>query len=55
MTTAFTPAEHGGAGGLRRRRKRPALRFNCDGMYRGYVGSSGVMYTAIDDEPYQTA
>jgi L-asparaginase / beta-aspartyl-peptidase len=31
-----------------------ALAFNCDGMYRGYVGSDGIMYTAIYDEPYRT-
>lgn len=32
----------------------PALPFNCDGMYRGYVGGDVIMYTAIHDEPYRT-
>ena len=29
-----------------------ALSFNTAGMYRGYVGADGVIYTAIWDEPY---
>ncbi|MBV9825312.1 MAG: isoaspartyl peptidase/L-asparaginase [Alphaproteobacteria bacterium] len=32
-----------------------ALPFNCTGMYRGYVKSDGIPYTAIYDEAYQTA
>jgi L-asparaginase / beta-aspartyl-peptidase len=47
----------GGSGGVIAvgRAGEPALPFNCDGMYRGYVGSDGVMYTAIYDEPYRAA
>jgi beta-aspartyl-peptidase (threonine type) len=32
-----------------------ALPFNCSGMYRGYVKSDGIVYTAIYDEPYETS
>jgi beta-aspartyl-peptidase (threonine type) len=32
-----------------------ALPFNCSGMYRGYVKSNGIVYTAIYDEPYRSA
>lgn len=32
-----------------------ALPFNCEGMYRGYVKSDGIVYTAIYDEPYRSA
>ncbi len=32
-----------------------ALPFNCSGMYRGYVESDGIVYTAIYDEAYRTA
>jgi beta-aspartyl-peptidase (threonine type) len=38
----------GGAG-------EPVLPFNCSGMYRGYVGADGIVYTAIYDEPYRSA
>jgi beta-aspartyl-peptidase (threonine type) len=30
-----------------------ALPFNCSGMYRGYVRSDGIVYTAIYDEAYR--
>jgi beta-aspartyl-peptidase (threonine type) len=47
----------GGSGGLvaLARSGPPALPFNCGGMYRGYVGDDGIVYTAIYDEPYRTA
>ncbi|HEU0217788.1 MAG TPA: isoaspartyl peptidase/L-asparaginase, partial [Stellaceae bacterium] len=32
-----------------------ALRFNCTGMYRGYVRDDGIVYTAIYDEPYEAS
>src|SRR5205807_2393484 len=32
-----------------------ALPFNCSGMYRGYVKSDGIVYTAIYDEVYRSA
>ena len=32
-----------------------ALPFNCSGMYRGYVKTSGIVYTAIYDEAYRSA
>jgi L-asparaginase / beta-aspartyl-peptidase len=34
---------------------RLALPFNCSGMYRGYVASDGIVYTAIYDEAYRSA
>ncbi|MGE5268321.1 MAG: isoaspartyl peptidase/L-asparaginase family protein [Thiohalocapsa sp.] len=30
-----------------------ALPFNCSGMYRGYVKTDGIVYTAIYDAPYR--
>jgi beta-aspartyl-peptidase (threonine type) len=44
----------GGRGGVVAvdRDSRLALHFNTDGMYRGYVRTDGVIYTAIWDEPY---
>lgn len=33
----------------------PVLAFNCEGMYRGYIERDGIVYTAIYDEPYQSA
>jgi beta-aspartyl-peptidase (threonine type) len=32
-----------------------ALPFNCTGMYRGYVKTAGIVYTAIYDEAYRSA
>ena len=32
-----------------------ALPFNCSGMYRGYVKTDGIVYTAIYDEAYRSA
>jgi L-asparaginase / beta-aspartyl-peptidase len=32
-----------------------ALPFNCSGMYRGYVETDGIVYTAIYDEAYRSA
>jgi L-asparaginase / beta-aspartyl-peptidase len=32
-----------------------ALPFNCAGMYRGYVKSDGIVYTAIYDEDFRSA
>jgi isoaspartyl peptidase/L-asparaginase-like protein (Ntn-hydrolase superfamily) len=32
-----------------------ALPFNCSGMYRGYVKSDGIVYTAIYNEAYRSA
>jgi beta-aspartyl-peptidase (threonine type) len=45
----------GGSGGLVAvgRDGALALPFNCSGMYRGYVKSDGIAYTAIYDEPYR--
>jgi L-asparaginase / beta-aspartyl-peptidase len=31
-----------------------ALPFNCSGMYRGYVKTDGIVYTAIYDEAYRS-
>jgi beta-aspartyl-peptidase (threonine type) len=47
----------GGSGGLVAvgRDGDPVLPFNCSGMYRGYVNSAGIVYTAIYDEPYRSA
>lgn len=47
----------GGSGGLVAvgRSGPPSLPFNCSGMYRGYVQSDGIVYTAIYDEPYRSA
>jgi beta-aspartyl-peptidase (threonine type) len=47
----------GGSGGLVAvgRNGAPALPFNCDGMYRGYVNHDGIVYTAIYDEPYEAS
>ena len=47
----------GGSGGLVAvgRDGELALPFNCSGMYRGYVESDGVVYTAIYNEDYRSA
>ena len=47
----------GGSGGLVAvgRDGELALPFNCAGMYRGYVETDGIVYTAIYDEPYRLA
>jgi beta-aspartyl-peptidase (threonine type) len=47
----------GGSGGLVAvgRDGELALPFNCSGMYRGYVESDGIVYTAIYDEAYRSA
>jgi beta-aspartyl-peptidase (threonine type) len=47
----------GGAGGLVAigRDGEVALPFNCSGMYRGYVKSDGIVYTAIYDEAFRSA
>ena len=47
----------GGSGGLVAigRDGAVALPFNCAGMYRGYVRSDGIVYTAIYDEPYEAS
>lgn len=47
----------GGSGGLVAvdRDGEVALPFNCSGMYRGYVKTDGIVYTAIYDEAYRTA
>ncbi len=47
----------GGAGGLVAvgHDGELALPFNCSGMYRGYVKTDGIVYTAIYDEAYRTA
>jgi L-asparaginase / beta-aspartyl-peptidase len=47
----------GGSGGLVAvgRDGELALPFNCSGMYRGYVKSDGIVYTAIYDEAYRSA
>ena len=47
----------GGSGGLVAVGKdgELALPFNCSGMYRGYVESDGVVYTAIYNEDYRSA
>jgi beta-aspartyl-peptidase (threonine type) len=47
----------GGSGGLVTvgRDGEVALPFNCSGMYRGYVKTDGIVYTAIYDETYRTA
>ncbi len=47
----------GGSGGLVAvgRDGELALPFNCDGMYRGYVKTDGIVYTAIYDEAYRSA
>jgi len=46
----------GGSGGLVAvsRAGELALPFNCVGMYRGYVKSDGIVYTAIYDEAYRS-
>jgi len=46
----------GGSGGLVAvgRDGELALPFNCDGMYRGYVKTDGIVYTAIYDEAYRS-
>jgi L-asparaginase / beta-aspartyl-peptidase len=48
---------NGGSGGLVAvgRDGEVALPFNCSGMYRGYVKTDGIVYTAIYDEAYRTA
>jgi beta-aspartyl-peptidase (threonine type) len=45
----------GGSGGLVAigREGPPALPFNCAGMYRGYAGDDGIVYTAIYDDRYE--
>jgi len=47
----------GGSGGLVAvgRDGELALPFNCNGMYRGYVKTDGIVYTAIYDEAYRSA
>lgn len=47
----------GGSGGLVAvgRGGELALPFNCSGMYRGYVETDGIVYTAIYDEAYRSA
>jgi L-asparaginase / beta-aspartyl-peptidase len=47
----------GGSGGLVAvgRDGEVALPFNCSGMYRGYVETDGIVYTAIYDEAYRSA
>lgn len=47
----------GGSGGLVAvgRDGELVLPFNCAGMYRGYVETDGIVYTAIYDEPYRSA
>ncbi len=47
----------GGSGGLVAvgRDGDVALPFNCSGMYRGYVKTDGIVYTAIYDEAYRSA
>ena len=47
----------GGSGGLIAVDGRGdlALPFNCSGMYRGYVKTDGIVYTAIYDEAYRSA
>jgi len=47
----------GGSGGLVAvgRNGELALPFNCSGMYRGYVETDGIVYTAIYDEAYRSA
>jgi L-asparaginase / beta-aspartyl-peptidase len=47
----------GGSGGMVAvgREGDAVLPFNCSGMYRGYVNSDGIVYTAIYDEPYRSA
>jgi beta-aspartyl-peptidase (threonine type) len=47
----------GGSGGLVAvgRHGELALPFNCSGMYRGYVETDGIVYTAIYDEAYRLA
>jgi beta-aspartyl-peptidase (threonine type) len=47
----------GGSGGLVAvgRDSELALPFNCSGMYRGYVETNGIVYTAIYDEAYRSA
>jgi len=47
----------GGSGGLVAvgRDGELALPFNSSGMYRGYVQSDGIVYTAIYDEAYRSA
>jgi beta-aspartyl-peptidase (threonine type) len=47
----------GGSGGLVAvgRDGELALPFNCSGMYRGYVKSDGIVYTAIYNEAYRSA
>ena len=32
----------------------PAFPFNCNGMYRGMIGTDGVLHTAIHREPFRT-
>jgi beta-aspartyl-peptidase (threonine type) len=46
----------GGSGGLVAvgRDGELALPFNCNGMYRGYVKTDGIVYTAIYDEAYRS-
>src|SRR6266700_3566784 len=46
----------GGSGGLVAvdRDGELAMPFNCTGMYRGYVKTGGIVYTAIYDEPYRS-
>lgn len=46
----------GGSGGLVAvgRDGELALPFNCSGMYRGYVETNGIVYTAIYDEAYRS-
>src|SRR5437763_146607 len=47
----------GGSGGLVAvgRDGELAFPFNCSGMYRGYVETDGIVYTAIYDEAYRSA
>ena len=46
----------GGSGGLVAvdRDGELAMPFNCTGMYRGYVKTGGIVYTAIYDEAYRS-
>jgi len=47
----------GGSGGLVAvdRNGALALPFNCAGMYRGYVGTDGIVYTAIYREEFRAS
>jgi beta-aspartyl-peptidase (threonine type) len=47
----------GGSGGLVAvgRDGEPTPTFNCSGMYRGYVKSDGIVYTAVYKEAYRSA